>query len=391
MESCNNTEKDVDKLLAKFDAFKKDSFKKLFDLSDELEKLHEEISNVGNEAIISQPHQVCITQCHKKLKVSSQKLSSQHKELHSSVSRIGKTIDRNFDAECNCISLPEILFDQNQQKQLNTAICEHFFREGSLSVAKSLAKECMLDFSEQWQEPYLEMKEIILSLKNKNVEPALKWANKHSEQLNKIHSDFLFKLHRLKFLQLLETGPSCQADALQYAKKFQAFGLTHSQEIQQLMGCFLYLKQGLLKSPYAQLFAEDMWHDIQVSFSHQACRIIGIAINCPLEETYNAGCLVLPALVTLKTVIEQRQCSGLLTNTDELPIDIDADNSHNYHSVIACPILRQQTTSKNPPMRLICGHVISKDALDKLVSGSKLKCPYCPVEQSPQDAKELFY
>ena len=58
--------------------------------------------------------------------------------------------------------------------------------------------------------------------------------------------------------------------------------------------------------------------------------------------------------------------------------------SFRYHSVFSCPILRQQTTFANPPMRLKCGHVISKDALEKLTtqaamasaSASHIKCPY---------------
>jgi len=39
--------------------------------------------------------------------------------------------------------------------------------------------------------------------------------------------------------------------------------------------------------------------------------------------------------------------------------------------MFACPILRQQSTDSNPPVRLVCGHVISRDALQKLTSGSK--------------------
>lgn len=42
-----------------------------------------------------------------------------------------------------------------------------------------------------------------------------------------------------------------------------------------------------------------------------------------------------------------------------------------YHSVFACPILRQQTSDSNPPIKLICGHVISRDALNKLINGGK--------------------
>ena len=42
-------------------------------------------------------------------------------------------------------------------------------------------------------------------------------------------------------------------------------------------------------------------------------------------------------------------------------------------------------------MRLMCGHCISRDALTKLTSGHKLKCPYCPVEQNPSDAKIIQF
>ncbi|GBP63791.1 Protein RMD5 homolog A [Eumeta japonica] len=62
-----------------------------------------------------------------------------------------------------------------------------------------------------------------------------------------------------------------------------------------------------------------------------------------------------------------------------------------YHSVFACPILRQQASEQNPPMRLLCGHVISRDALNKLTQGVKLKCPYCPMEQSPSEARQIYF
>ena len=67
------------------------------------------------------------------------------------------------------------------------------------------------------------------------------------------------------------------------------------------------------------------------------------------------------------------------------------DRHSRFHSVFACPILRQQITDHNPPMKLVCGHVISRDALAKLAQGHKLKCPYCPLEQNPSDARQIFF
>ena len=50
---------------------------------------------------------------------------------------------------------------------------------------------------------------------------------------------------------------------------------------------------------------------------------------------------------------------------------MDVDREFRFHSVFACPILKQQATEQNPPVRLVCGHCISKDALHKLSHGNK--------------------
>ena len=52
-------------------------------------------------------------------------------------------------------------------------------------------------------------------------------------------------------------------------------------------------------------------------------------------------------------------------------IEIDLGKDCRFHSIFACPILRQQSSESNPPVRLTCGHVISRDALNKLANGNK--------------------
>lgn len=54
-----------------------------------------------------------------------------------------------------------------------------------------------------------------------------------------------------------------------------------------------------------------------------------------------------------------------------LQIEIDVGDEKRFHSIFACPILKQQSTENNPPMRLVCGHVISRDALNKLAQANK--------------------
>ncbi|XP_076806272.1 E3 ubiquitin-protein ligase RMND5A-like [Clavelina lepadiformis] len=392
MEGCISTEKDVDKLLAKFESYKKSSGQNLDQIHEQISKIRQDVAQCDTEMSLATSHQSLTVQLGKKLKTTSQKLSGQHKDLHSSVSRIGKTIDRNFDSDCGSMNMHEMLIDETHHRHLNTAICEHFYRQGSLEVAESLAHEASLEINTNFRQPFIEMNEILQSLRKKCIDPALDWALRNKERLQHEKSNLEFKLHRLKFIELLKQGPSSQCEALQYAKNFQKFSPEHSSEIQQLMGCFLYLKQGLAGSPYASILSDTVWDDIDSTFSQEACKLMGMSIDSPLMVSFSSGCQALPALIAIKSVIEQRQISGLLSSNDELPIDIDAlEGSQQYHSVFACPILRQQTTLKNPPLRLVCGHVISRDALNKLVSGSKVKCPYCPVEQSPNDAREVHF
>ena len=128
----------------------------------------------------------------------------------------------------------------------------------------------------------------------------------------------------------------------------------------------------------------------------------GPSSPCSLFCSFASGCVALPVLMNIKAVMEQRQCSGVWSHKDELPVRPSVGGRHGlkhwggqhhrkgdsphcwppqieielgmkcwYHSVFACPILRQQTSDSNPPIKLICGHVISRDALNKLINGGK--------------------
>eukprot|EP00117_Sycon_ciliatum_P049165 scpid93716/ scgid34901/ Protein RMD5 homolog A len=73
---------------------------------------------------------------------------------------------------------------------------------------------------------------------------------------------------------------------------------------------------------------------------------------------------------------------------NELMVEVDLGDRCLFHSLFACPILRRENTE---PMRLRCGHVISKEAEDKLRAGMRLKCPYCPDETLTAEATRLYF
>lgn len=203
-------------------------------------------------------------------------------------------------------------------------------------------------------------------------------------------SSLELRLHKLHYVELLKDGN--RLEAIQYAKNyFPQFIEGHEKEVQSLMGAVIYAGPKLATSPYSYLLDSTLWLEICDLFVKDACALMGLSIESPLSVVINAGCKALPALLNIKQVMLQRQVSEVWNAKDELPIEIDVGQECRYHSIFACPILRQQTSDMNPPVRLTCGHCISRDALNKLSAGHKLKCPYCPVEQNPNDARQIFF
>lgn len=79
------------------------------------------------------------------------------------------------------------------------------------------------------------------------------------------------------------------------------------------------------------------------------------------------------------------------TSRNELPVEIPLLPKYQYHSIFVCPVSKEQTTEENPPMMLPCGHVVAQESLSRLSKGgTRFKCPYCPTESLPKDAKRVY-
>lgn len=329
-----------------------------------------------------------------------------HRDLHSSVSKVGKAIDRNFVTDYDSTSREDIFKPADQQKRLNEVILQHFYRHGQLEISDTLAQEAKLEDAHVIKDRFQELNAVVEALTEKRLGPALEWASKNSPDMHRVpqassravtrlqSSSLEMKLHKLRFIGLLVEGKCLEA--VGYARRFfPQFVKSHEKEVQALMGALMFASSGktLEDSPYAHLLDTALWQDIVEHFVKDACALMGLSIESPLSVVINAGCIALPALLNIKQVMQQRQVAGVWNPNakDELPIEIDLGAECRFHSIFACPILRQQTTEQNPPLKLTCGHCISKDALTKLTSGHKLKCPYCPVEQNPLDARQITF
>ncbi|CAD7088629.1 unnamed protein product [Hermetia illucens] len=397
MESCSAVERELDRVIAKFTDIREDSENVISDVTNLFDSLKDTLTDDEASSQISENQVTILNEAFAKMREKLHRITTEHREIHGTVSKVGKVIDRNFVSDFQATARSDALVEDRNMQMLNKLVAEHYIRQGMDDVAEALIREAEIrtEFSPKVREQsqqFAEVYHIWECITNHNLSPALEWSAKYSEELDAKNSPLEFKLHRLAFIQILSLGVGAQSEAITYARtNFGKFVNRYEKEIQNLMGSLIYLPTGIHNSPYKHLMSPELWTEAAYIFLKDCCNVLGISKDSPLSVVVNAGCTALPALLNLKQVMQSRQVLGIWSGRDELPIEIDLDPDHRYHSVFACPILRQQTSEDNPPMKLSCGHVISRDALNKLSNGLLLKCPYCPIEQSPEDAKYIYF
>lgn len=229
------------------------------------------------------------------------------------------------------------------------------------------------------------------SIRNKNLLPALSWAEKSHDKLLAKGSSLFFRLHHLQFVTHLLKREREQA--LKYAKaNFGPFASTHLRglpdsfvvvvssncsstslffhdplEIQRLMSCFLYINN-LAQSPYADLVAPSQWLDVQQLFTRDCCSLMGLSQESALYISVTVGTVALPTLTKVSKMMQSMKAEWSQQN--ELPVEIPLNPEYHYHSVFVCPVAKEQVSEQNPAVFLPCGHVICQESLSKIVKGN---------------------
>lgn len=311
------------------------------------------------------------------------------------MSKIGKSIDKNFSASFACASDISLFQSTENNKLLNHSVVQHFLQNGMVDIARALIEEANLSIDEKELIKFNEVDDILKSIRAKDVGPALQWAIKNREPLRELNSQLEFKIHRINIIDLYRQGIDKQHEIIQYARdNLQHLDPNYLLEIQTLMGGLMYLRAGILNSPYKSFLDPINHSEIEEIFISNACTLLSLSIRSPLSVAIDAGCVALPALLNINQILSNQGVQNVWQLRDELPVEIDLGRKLQFHSTFSCPILKQQSTESNPPMRLVCGHVISRDALYKLSGSSntsKLKCPYCPQEQVVSDAMQIHF
>jgi hypothetical protein len=180
-------------------------------------------------------------------------------------------------------------------------ICEDLYRQGRMSIAEKLIEETKLNDNDLFnlEKHFLEEINMILeNLRQKNLLPAIDWCVKHRNELNKTGSLLEFHLHEMRFVQLLQMRDFDQVkNYFINLRQYLIINGPCEQDVNQLMGAFLFAQRDLAKSPYKDLLEPHRWLQLSDLFMQQAFQQIGLAQDSPLNVVMKIGFQALPALM----------------------------------------------------------------------------------------------
>ncbi|XP_023003688.1 protein RMD5 homolog [Cucurbita maxima] len=315
-------------------------------------------------------------------------LESTQKELNTALTKYPKLVEKSFNPDISK-AYRNVDFDRHTVNQI---IASHFYRQGMFELGDCFISEAgESESAASMRSPFQEMYQILEAMKSRNLDPALNWALNNSNKLNECGSDLLLKLHSMQFMEILQNGD--RHDALKYARTYLApLASNHLAELQKLMACLLWTGR-LDCSPYSQsqLLSVTNWENVAEELIRQFCNFLGQSYESPLGVTVAAGVQGLPPLLKFMNVMAGKKQEW--QSMKQLPVPVELGREFQFHSIFVCPVSKEQSTEENPPMLMLCGHVLCKQSIMKMSKNStkSFKCPYCPTDIDATRCRQLYF
>ncbi|KAG5518779.1 hypothetical protein PMAC_002750 [Pneumocystis sp. 'macacae'] len=353
-------------------------------------------------------------------------VSEAQREVQTAIQRYGRVLDKQFRTDLTGIHVHEEF--PGEPEWLHYTIGMHLVRQAAFGMAKTFMKETNIDLPTDLLQAFQQLYRILDALRNQDFQTAIEWTFSKRALLEQRGSNLEFDLHKLQFISIfIRSSKGNHMEAIEYArthfppfankylkglslikilleftvfywilfdfeKLFGSFNTNkYFTEIKQLMCLFCYTSNMQL-FPYKELCEhEHLWTSVQALFSREYCSLFGLAPDSPLQTVSIAGSLAIPTLLKMSSIMKEKKTEW--TSRNELPVEIPLPSKYQFHSVFTCPISKEQTTELNPPLMIPCGHVISKNSIERLSKDNptnKFKCPYCPRETTQQEAIMLY-
>ncbi|KAG8931223.1 hypothetical protein FRC02_003038 [Tulasnella sp. 418] len=226
----------------------------------------------------------------KLLEQQKKSLDERQKEIHASLTKLGKSIDKRF---VNSLpTLPPLFQSEESAQALERVIGNHFVRSGTFDVADVFYKESSVEPAPDAREIFLNMHMNVTALQQGDVQPTLKWAQDNRQFLKSRGSPLEFYCYRSQFVRmLLSEPPTPPPELLAYIRTFaeslyQDFG----SEIRSLMTAMLFTsRERLLRLKYADLASESIHEVLEPMFIKEYCAKFGMSKQLPLKVVGDIG------------------------------------------------------------------------------------------------------
>ncbi|CAJ0583678.1 unnamed protein product, partial [Mesorhabditis spiculigera] len=313
----------------------------------------------------------------KRIEDALENMVRMHRNVHGSVSKIGKEINRHFIPSTKGLIRNEkdLEADPKCARNVQNLIVNYLMGTGNVEIAEMYVKECNLHGRlDEYQSFKQHLTSVMESFRNRNSVPAANFLQKHYPDEKRL----IFELIRVQVIRLIKEGRKLEAVRLSQRLP----GLGADGELAEIMGVIMLNPDD---DKFKDCLSPVVWDRLERRLSEV---IFKSRVNLP--GIISMGVRALPQLLHVKVIMSMRQ--EQIFSSDELPIEIPI--KERMHSTFTCPILRCQATEKNPPHRLSCGHVISLEALERLAANARqyrFKCPYCPIESAKSEAARVYF
>ncbi len=242
---------------------------------------------------------------------------------------------------------------------------------------------------------FIEMGQIVHDLKKGDTESCLKWCSNEMESLSSNHtalSSLKFDLYTLSAMQIVKHGNPVE---LYYQITQNApLDCFRHREKELMQNVVPLLTKSLIGQPIEDIDSKvnKELKECTSLFIKEYCAAKHIFFDSPLFLILLSGLISFQFFIKYKTIRELAHVDW--TTKDELPFDVKLpDFLTHFHPIFICPVLKEETTTENPPYSLACHHIISKKALDRLSKNGTItfKCPYCPVNTSMSSTKKVRF
>lgn len=334
--------------------------------------------------------------------VAIQKLTSKARhaktiqQIKERVEKLKRNLDRFEKEEKKYIQQIEDRvrsLKEDNQDPISRFVCDFLARTGKFDISKKIASdlglESLVDI-DLWQEFHT----IRTSILSGECKYALNWCDVNASKLRRVQSDFPFRLHVMKFLELARYGDL--EKAINYARKNVSPYVTNdSQHYEQrlklsrrAMSCLIFFEDSLRDEKnfgtYSDLLSESRWKQLSEMFEEEFRRVYTCTKYSSLRRSLEAGL----AAMRTPTCSEGRhqECPGC--DEDLGGVSSVMPHFRSAHTRIVCPASGKIMNEENPPMALPSGHVYSLEAIKAMTN--KDGFVMCPITNSLVHIGEVF-